>query len=260
MKEKFRLTKYYLDCVSKDKSVVILYSAKLKWNLLKLGFMNIYYNCIDDTLFQNNYYKNQSFPIYDEKTLTWNNNYINLNSNWIFKSKPITADLSPENDSSVLWECLCPNADGFVNINSKELVNGVGYVEKLTLTQKPWNLGFDKLYWGRFISEHHYIVWIIWEGKNQLIKVIHNGVEYNSAIIDEQKLQFNNLTLYFVPLFIIRDSFILNGILSNIPFIDKFSMTPVSKIHEKKVFSKGSIEINNKIISGNVISEVVKWK
>jgi len=40
-----------------------------------------------------------------------------------------------------------------------------GYVERLTMNFKPWDLGLKKLKWGRFCGSKHSLVWIEWEGR-----------------------------------------------------------------------------------------------
>ncbi len=259
MNDNFKLTKYYLDCISEDNNLIILYSAKLEWNLLKIGFMSLFHKNHNDCVNEKSIYSNQTFPKFYDNTLVWENPKLNINCNFKLLQQPISADLSPENDGSVLWECLSPICDSEIYTDSLKII-GKGYLERLTLTKYPWELGLSNLYWGRFIADEDYIVWIIWEGEFPLTKIYYNGSEYSECRINEERLEFGNFQLLFQENFTIRNSYLLNGILKNIPFIDKFTKTPVSKIKEIKHYSKSKFIKNGQEIFGNTIREKVLWE
>lgn len=74
--------------------------------------------------------------------------------------------------ASVVWDPLVLNAPVADSAGRR---TGRGYAERLTLDLPPWQLGMDRLKWGRFCGESHSLVWIEWEGRTPLKLCLLDG-------------------------------------------------------------------------------------
>ncbi|CAF0741986.1 unnamed protein product [Adineta ricciae] len=109
-----------------------------------------------------------------------------------------------------------PSASGKIELDGTTN-QGLGYVERLTTTLKPWQMPINILRWGRFLSNNHSIVWIRWEGEEEKFLIFHNGLKYVGGIIDDDRIEFGTYRLMLEDKFTLR-----NGPLVKTVF-DKFS-------------------------------------
>jgi hypothetical protein len=64
-------------------------------------------------------------------------------------------------------------------------LEGLGYLERLRLTVRPWKLPFRTLHWGRHLSAEHSLVWIDWRGGEERCWVWLDGVEQAGAAVQD---------------------------------------------------------------------------
>jgi hypothetical protein len=248
-----------MDCISADGNLFIGYSALLEWKLLKLKFTNILTKSTDKEIEHYKSFKNFTPPEFKFPKLDWIDKSSAINAEWNSLSEPIIIELFNNDGKKIIWECYQPSADCKIQFNNGMTFNGFGYTEKIKMTVKPWVIGIKELRWGRFISEDTYIVWINWIGKNNLTMVFCNGIEYNKAEFDNDKIIFDNKILCIDNWTVIRKGAIKKTIFDRLPWLRKLFPDSIMNMQELKWLSKG-IFIDNQINkTGWIIHEVVKW-
>ncbi len=159
----FRLSKWYMDCVTGDGEVVIAYAAKLEWRSLTLHYASILSrHSGGDTRTQTSMRKADE-PTITEGVLAWSAPALGFSGRWSELGAPIDRKIFERNEGEVSWRCLSPRAPAEITIGDR-VVRGFGYAEHLTLTVEPWVMPIDELRWGRFVGERSSLVWIDWRG------------------------------------------------------------------------------------------------
>jgi hypothetical protein len=256
---KFELKKYYFDCITNNKSAFIGYAAKVRY-----GFLRFNYGTIIIKEKNKKEYQKQCFSFgkikYQKNRILWKNNQLNLNAVWANSNKIKKKKLFNNKEGIIEWQCLKPNAKAKIDINGKKF-NGRGYVEKLHLTIPPWKLPFNKLYWGRFISDNKkdYRIWISWFGKtNKNWLFLNKGI--SNCIIKEGFIEGKNEKLILKKIGTIKSGNVLNSLLKNFYFLSFLFPRNSQKIIENKYLSKGMlISLDKKKKYGVCINELVKW-
>jgi hypothetical protein len=72
------------------------------------------------------------------------------------------------------WECHVPRGRARVRIGA-EVLEGLGYAERLRVTLPPGELPIRELRWGRLLSPARGVVWISWEGPAPLRLALVDG-------------------------------------------------------------------------------------
>ncbi|CAF3645336.1 unnamed protein product [Rotaria socialis] len=214
-RKNFHLYKWYADIVDeKTGDVTIVYLGELEWNFLKLSFTNILQFLEKSHLISQATFSNYSLPVLENKSFHIDSSQ--LSGQWESKSESIIEKLFESNDGYILWECFMPSASGQIKID-ETIRKGLGYVERLTLTLKPWQLPISILRWGRFLSENQHIVWIRWDGEQKRCLIFHNGTKSVDGIINDDIIEFGRYRLMLSEKYTLR-----NGPLIKTVF-DKFS-------------------------------------
>ncbi|CAF4971493.1 unnamed protein product, partial [Rotaria socialis] len=214
-RKNFHLYKWYADIVDeKTGDVTIVYLGELEWNFLKLSFTNILQFLQKSHLISQATFSNYSLPVLENKSFHIDSSQ--LSGQWESKSESIIEKLFESNDGYILWECFMPSASGQIKID-ETIRKGLGYVERLTLTLKPWQLPISILRWGRFLSENQHIVWIRWDGEQKRCLIFHNGTKSVDGIINDDIIEFGRYRLMLSEKYTLR-----NGPLIKTVF-DKFS-------------------------------------
>ncbi|CAF1193898.1 unnamed protein product, partial [Adineta ricciae] len=170
----FSVYKWYADLIDEQTdNVTIVYLGELRWKFVKLRFTNILQFLQKLTLISHATFSNYRPPIFDEKSFIINST--NLSGQWLTTSACIREKLYENANGYIVWECVMPSASAKIELDGKT-TQGLGYVERLTTTLKPWQMPINILRWGRFLSNNHSIVWIRWEGEEEKFLIFHNGL------------------------------------------------------------------------------------
>ena len=199
----FYLSKWYADLIDEQTGdLTIIYLGEMKWNFIKIPFTNILRFLQRHELLSHASFSVLSQPELDNGSLRINTERIT--GQWTTRSSSITERLYENTDGYIHWECWMPCAEGQITINDR-IYQGLGYVERLTLTLKPWQLPMDNLRWGRFVSSNHSIVWIQWQGNEEKCLIFHNGTKHIQGIITDEEIQFDNYRLNLTQKYTLRD-------------------------------------------------------
>ncbi|HMV99767.1 MAG TPA: hypothetical protein PLL06_01410 [Acidobacteriota bacterium] len=170
----FFLEKWYADCVTPAGDVLIAYAASLQW----LGVRIRYMGAIDDQGRASGTFRWGSKLELDPQGANWDLAVGHRTGTYDLSWKttqPVSsvAPLLVQGTELVAWQPLAVFAQ-VVEKHSDRPV-GTGYIERLCLTIKPWDLGLHILRWGRWIGSQHTLTWVEWEGRHPRRVAILNG-------------------------------------------------------------------------------------
>jgi hypothetical protein len=193
--------------------------------------------------------------------LIFYDHYLHFKGSWRKSDPPLFPFIfTDEMNNELEWNCHHPKAMAEVIYNANPY-KGYGYAESLSITIKPRNLPMDELRWGRFLSGRYAITWINWKGLNPLNKIFCNGVEYNDAIPDEEKVVFGDgaFSLNFERISTIRNGR-LSDVLSRMPVLKLISGIRILSSTEIKYKAQSTLSRNSIVVAeGWALYETVKW-
>lgn len=186
---RFRLWKYYLDCVGDDGAVRIGYVGGLRWGPLSVHYAALL-ECDARGARERRTYQRVPEPTADGGGISWECQPLGVSGTWREGTPAHEARLLDGPAGSIDWRVLAPRARGRIEAGPGAPVAGWGYVERLELDIEPWRLPLDTLYWGRFHSPTDVLVWIGWEGEVRLRHILHNGALLAGGSFGGPLLQF----------------------------------------------------------------------
>lgn len=176
----FRLHKWYLDVVTDQGDALIAYAARLRWRQLRLGYAAVLHSPPSAPAREISHFGRIGRPKLEDDVLVWDQASLHLRGRWHRSSPAVRRTLLRTSDGAIRWTCHQPSARATVECEGWAL-NGVGYVERLSLTIPPWKLPFRHLRWGRHASDRHAVVWINWSGRDNRQFTWLDGVEQLDA-------------------------------------------------------------------------------
>jgi len=256
----FRLSKWYMDCVADSGDAAILYWASLGWGALRVEYGAALFG------------PQHGMPIHrytlrpgpepagpDGDSLTWGSVRLGASGSWVCQAGGIRRTLLRAEHGTVDWHCVCPKAHAVVRVDDRT-VCGVGYVERLTTTVKPWSLPLDELRWGRFLSHDDTMVWIGWCGAHPQSWIFVNGREESGATITPESVTLPQLglTLALDRGRVLRTGRLLDTALR--PVWAAAALMPRWRVaSETKWVARGTVTRPERTIGGWVVHEVVRW-
>ena len=147
-KKGFHLTKWFLDFVGEDGSVLICYAARLTWKGITAPYTNILWQRPGHPTTQKTRYTRVRMPVQDGRQLIWGDS-----------AEPIDARLYESEKGFLDWHCLQPRSRVTLELDGGQYI-GEGYAEVLHMTIPTWEMPMRELRWGHFLSPGHWGVWI----------------------------------------------------------------------------------------------------
>jgi hypothetical protein len=262
-KSDFSMSKWYMDCIDTNGNAFIGYSAVLKWKKIKLNYTNIlHYDSLCKPT-ERSTLKKLPYPRLKNNCLTWNPSKLHAWGTWNRIDAPLKRTLLNTDVGAIRWECFQPKANADILSDGKKIITGFGYAEKLETTIKPWELPFNELRWGRFLSEKDTIIWVIWNGDTNFNLLFHNGKSIKDVIVSDEFVDINQkeFLLTFSDKLVLRKGPLISTALSNLPGLIGIFPNKVLNTYECKWRSKGILKRENKKVSdGWVIHEVIRWQ
>ncbi len=257
----FRLSKWYLDCVTEAGDAAVLYWACLRWGVVRLRYGAALLGSRDGDPVDRYTLRPGSQPEVGEAgKLRWECERLDVAGTWLRQASAIERTLINGSQGCVEWHCVIPRADATVRVGDRTL-HGIGYVEHLTMTLKPWCLPFNELRWGRFISRSHVLVWIDWRGSVPCTWVFIDDVERRCATLTENSVELpdDGLVLAFDCGRVLRSGPLANTALRSLRGL--VALLPRWRsARETKWLGRGTLTGPNVTGTGWVVHEVVRWQ
>ena len=255
----FRLEKWYLDSVTDTGDVTILYWASLAWGPFRLAYGTSLRASHTGEPIQRQTFRPGASPAVNSGMVEWSSRELDVSGTWSARMNGIETTLAEEPRGSIHWNCICPSANARIHIDGMD-IEGLGYVEHLTMTLKPWQLPFVGLRWGRFLSPDDSLIWIQWEATTPKKWVWLNGVERQDANLTDDKVELVNDGLV---LELSENSVLRSGLLNTTAVRSVRAITALvpgwRSAQETKWLASGTLHRPGKTGRGWAIHEVVRW-
>ena len=260
----FSLVKWYLDCISDDGATFIGYAASLRYKLFSIGYSGVIEH--SSALGTKSAYTilGAGLPSEEGGLISWKSEGLDRRGSW----RPLAPGIAPQmllcdKGGTLEWHCMQPASSALVEgISCASRLEGLGYAERLDLTIKPWELPISTLYWGRFVSPEHYLVWIEWVGPHPLRLSFHNGQRLQDVQIGPSSLSLDwgRGMLELSETVTLREGSLDTTALGVIPGLEKLFPGIILKTVEKKYRSRGTLMMEGGAPAhGWVIHEEVQW-
>jgi len=257
---KFSLEKYYVDFVTSEGHYFIGYSAQMNWLGVEINYRATIHHPSIHGVKSGPSLSSRDAPVLGDSNLTWSAPKLGFSGDWRQLSSAGSHVLHQEDDGLVEWNCLQPSARVRLTTASGTTYEGLGYVEFLNMTIPPWHLGLRTLLWGRFVSEHHSVVWIEWLGENPLALLICNGQRVVNPRISDENVKCEDFELTLERADTIRAGSIGETLISKIPSILRTAPVEFLGGREEKYVSRGKLTYGDgSSHTGWVIHERVSW-
>ena len=256
----FSLGKYYVDFVTSEGHYFIGYSAQMNWLGIEVNYRATIHHPSIHGIKSGPSLSSSGGPVLDDSVLTWNNPKLGFDGQWRQLASASSYTLHQEDEGLIEWNCLQPSARAQITTASGTTFEGLGYVEYLNLTIPPWHLGLRTLLWGRFVSEHHSVVWIEWQGEHPLVLVICDGQRIANPRISDDNVDCEDFELSLERADTIRAGSIGETLVSIIPSVLRTAPVEFLGGREEKYVSRGKLAFGDgSNHTGWVIHERVSW-
>lgn len=257
----FDLLKWYLDVVTSDGAVVILYAARLRWARLVLRYASL---LVDDAGGQRTERATTGrieAPHSLHGEISWQNIDLDVQGQWCSDVPPIQEALLSTRSGDIRWACRMPRGHATVRCG-QTIYDGMGYAESLRLTIPPWKLPIRTLHWGRYTSASHSLVWIDWEGPEHRRWTWLDGQPQPLATLTESGVAGldSQGELRFADGRDIRDRRVLRAVGAVLPAPLRRAAGPLAGMHERKRVSRAAFVCRGRPVEvGWALHEVVTW-
>ncbi|MBT8403821.1 MAG: hypothetical protein KJP18_08195 [Gemmatimonadetes bacterium] len=257
----FRLTKWYLDLVTPQGTVLIAYAGSLRWRALTVDYASTFLAPPGREPLETSRGSGADVTQADENVVRFAHPQLEIDGTWTRRSPPITEVLLDDEAGRVTWDCVLPGARASVRLGDDHL-EGLGYVERLTFTRPPWSLPLRTLRWGRFVSDAHALVWISWDGGPPRRWTWLDGVAQPHARPDDRGVSGldDDLALDLDSGRVLCDRKALQVLSRQLPALDALPLGPLGHLRETKRLDRGRLRTPaDGADEGWVIHEVVTW-
>lgn len=256
----FSLKKYYMDMITEGGQYFIGYSARLKFGALRLSYCATITDPSLTGIQSGPILYSSEDPVIDKSTLSWQSKRLGFEGLWRKCADAIDDTLLEAREGKVNWQCLQPLSQVELKTQSGKIYAGLGYAELLNMTIKPWGLGLKALYWGRFVSATHSVVWIEWQGTHPLTLLILNGKNMRGAVISDTNIICDEFNISLERQTTIRRGSLGNTVFSKVPSILKRAPVEFLNVKEEKFLSSGLYKTTDgDQCEGWVIHEKIIW-
>jgi hypothetical protein len=251
----FKLSKWYLDCVTDPGDVSIAYMGTLDWGLFRLHYSSLLESTADRITARHSL-REQEEPTVRDHSILWSAKAFSIDARWQSDSVALRETILSSPEGLVEWHCLMPRARALF----RDRV-GLGYAEHLTMTIPPWKLPIENLRWGRFISTSDWVVWIDWQAEFSRRIVYLNGQQVPVLALEDEQIKFEDGALLTMDRsLVIRDGPLGTTALSAIPGVNNTFPARILQVNECKWRSRARLQLpNGATVEGWVIHEKVSW-
>jgi hypothetical protein len=256
----FLLSKWYLDCVSDAGELFIAYVATVRWQGVTINYSSAIHRQSDGRTKTKTSLRDSPAPQVAGPSIEWSSSYLDVGGTWRALARPVQRVLLESAAGRLEWNCLQPNAEAEIRMGKGQRLQGLGYVEHLTMSIPPWQLPIQELCWGRFLSNTEALVWIDWQGATPLNLVFHNGNQIEDVSITDRGFKTGELALALEENAVVREGPLIKTTLSTIPGIRRLFPLRVLRTYECKWLSHGTLKkTGGEEVNGWAIHEVVRW-
>ena len=124
----FRMSKWYLDCVTEAGHVSMAYTGSIKWGPVRLHYSSL----LDGSGLRDSLMPHKE-PFVDNSVIRWSSGALDVDAEWTPDAAELRETVFESAEGSIEWHCLAPRA--WARMGQRA---GLGYVEQLVMTIAPW--------------------------------------------------------------------------------------------------------------------------
>jgi hypothetical protein len=257
--ERFRLTKWYLDCVNGRGEAMIAYWAELRWRRLAVHYASSMMFA-DGRLYERSSPRAGPAPRHSGGLLEWSCDALDASGTWKSAEQSSVDRVLYRNGGGMLeWRCLQPLAEASVCCFGRR-VSGPGYTECLSLTLPPWDLPIEELRWGRAHFPGRWVVWIDWTGPEPRRLVLVDAMEIEGARVTDALVSTPRAAVRLTGRRVLREGPLVGTSAGSVPGVRQALSKAGLLIDEHKWLSTATLEEGGVTLHGSAIHEVVKWR
>ncbi len=258
----FHLSKWYCDCVDDGGALFIGYWARVHWGPLVLPYAATLVRVADEVSRERYTLLPCPEPDFRDPKLRWESKRIGISASWSARRPGFKRTLLHAPRGSIEWDCRVPSADGRIDLDEGGRITGLGYAEHLRLTILPWQLPFEELRWGRFLSADDTLAWIEWRGARPRRWAFHNGTELGACTVSPGRIDLpgEQSTLEFAHPVVVRQGTLLSGPLRAVPWASLLLRRGLRHAEEAKWLARGTFTTPTRRSTGWVIHEIVRLR
>jgi hypothetical protein len=185
--KKFRITKWFLDFLGPDGSILIVYAACLEWRGGVIPYTNVIWHKPDKGITRKSSFSKGSLPKREEGRITWADRRFGIEAAWEAKSEPVHARLYESGNQILDWQCWQPHSRVTLKKDNMTL-SGEGYAEVISTSFSAWEIPMRELRWGHMFSEGDWAVWIELNGDTPRQWVWWNGQRTEGCRISDSEV------------------------------------------------------------------------
>jgi hypothetical protein len=247
-----------MDCIAADGAVVVAYWARLTWGLLRLNYAATLVQRAGSTVIEAMTMWPGAEPRLASGSLAWQCNRLGVEGHWQALDPPLCRTLLAAADGKIDWHCHLPRARARVTLADGAALEGLGYVEQLDMTLRPWQLPIRELRWGRFLSEGASSVWIAWRGAQPLAMLSVNGTHPDAAEVSDAGVSWRGGRIELQTGAVLRAGTLGATALAH-PVLGLIVPRVVRDIHQCKRVRRGKLIGAGRDEEGWVLDEVVRF-
>ena len=257
--ERFRLSKWYLDCVSGRGEAVIVYWAELRWRRLAVHYSSVLLFAAG-RLCERSSLRGGQAPWLHGDLIEWSCDALDTRGAWRSAGQPpIHRVLYRKGGGTLEWHCLQPLAEANVSCGGQK-ISGPGYTERITLTLAPWDLPIEELRWGRAHFPGRSAVWIDWSGPEAKRSVFVDSKEVEGVQVTDSLVSSPQTTIRLAGRQVLREGPVEGTSVGSIPGVRQALSKAGLLMDEHKWLSAATLEEVGATLHGSAIHEVVKWR
>lgn len=259
----FRLVKWYLDLVTDDGTVLIVYAAELRWPAVRLEYVSTFLAHRNAAPRERSAWTGVVLPEVDGEGITLGHVGLGFRGQWHRGAPPVEAALLADAEGAVQWDCLMPKATARAVVDGRTLI-GSGYAERLTLTRPPWTLPWRGLRWGRFTGASRTATWIDFQGDAPQCRVWLDSVPWPGVTVDATGVRRQGAgegpALHLAPDRELLNRQALQVISKRMPALRALPLGRIGTLREVKELAWGRLHVGAAVADeGWVIHEEVCW-
>ncbi len=136
---------------------------------------------------------------------------------------------------------------------------GWGYTEYIEITIPAWQLPWETLYWGRAHSNHHYMVWIKWDGPLAQNLLWYDGKRTTDLALSESVIGGPDIELKIETSATLRQGILASTVFRSFERIASLFPKAALLINEQKRYGTGQILSADGPEPASIIYERVLW-
>ena len=257
----FSLTKWYLDLVTDQGTVLIVYAATLEWAALRVRYASTFVARPGAQPVEHRAWSHVHMPAIDGATLRFVHDGLGIRGEWTREAASIGATLLDDADGRLDWRCFTPSGKASVTIAGAQH-DGRGYAECIVMTRLPWTLPLRRLRWGRYASAAHSAAWIDWSNGPARRWVWFDGTIQPEATLAEDDVSGleSGWDIRLRPVRTLCDRRALEVISVHLPALGDLPIGPLKHMLETKFLKRGTVSHDgSEVDDGWVIDELVAW-